>query len=277
MHKTVIHHQTENTSYTEFHSYICTSDNNEAPHFHKNFEIITVLKGSCYLTVSDREYHLKEGDAAFILSFLIHSFRIEDGASVRSTTLSEALILTLSLALEGHIPETPVFVPSKPTYDYFCGQLQALFGENSGMQKRITPPAKRLKVKGLLYSIEGDFIEQVTLQKINDTENVTMTVLRYVADNFKNNISLHDIAQNTGYNYQYLSRTFNGMLGINFKKLLNQYRMEHAYYALQDTNHSITEIAFNSGFQSIRSFNRVCFEIFGCSPKELRKRERRIR
>lgn len=276
MNRTLIHHQTENTYMSEFHSYICTPHDNESLHFHKNFETIIVLSGKCYVSVAGIDYELKAGQAALIIPFQVHRFQISDGAHVRCTNFKESLILTLSRPMEGKIPESPIFTPSLPTYDYFCGQLTSLFGDDSGMQKRINPPAKRMKVKGILYSIESEFLEQVTLHKIKDMENITMTVLRYVADNFKNDISLHDIAQNTGYNYQYLSRTFNCMLGINFKKLLNQYRMEHAYYALQDTDLPVTVIAFDSGFQSIRSFNRVCFETFGCSPKELRKRERRI-
>ncbi len=276
MKPTLVHHQTENTYISEFHSYICYSRKNSAPHFHKNFEVIVILKGSCRISVAGQEYELNEGQAAFILPFQIHSFQIIDGALVRSTTIHESLILTLARALDGSIPETPVFTPTQPTYNYFCGQIDTLFREDSGMLKRITPPAKRIKVKGILYSIESEFLEQVNLHRMKDTENITMTVLRYITDNFKNNISLHDIAQSTGYNYQYLSRTFNSMMGINFKKLLNQYRMEYAYYALQDTDQPITVIALESGFQSIRSFNKVCIDTFGCSPRELRKIERNI-
>ena len=271
----LIRHQTENTYHSEFHSYICNPSENITPHFHKNFELVVVQKGSCRIFVAGEEYELKEGQAAFILPFQIHGMSV-DGAIVRSTTIREGLILTLARAIAGNAPETPVFTPSPATYTYFCSQLHALFGENSGMQQRINPPSKRIKVKGILYAIESEFLEQATLYKIKDSENITMVVLRYIEENFKNDISLRDIAANTGYNYQYLSRVFNYRIGINFKKLLNLYRMQHACYAIQDTNLPMTLIATDSGFQSIRSFNKVCVERFGCSPKELRKRGRKI-
>ena len=47
--------------------------------------------------------------------------------------------------------------------------------------------------------------------------------------------------------------------------------IEHAYALLQDTDMSISEICFESGFQSIRSFNQVCRETYGMSPKELKR------
>ncbi|MPZ71465.1 MAG: 3-methyladenine DNA glycosylase 2, partial [Actinobacteria bacterium] len=42
-----------------------------------------------------------------------------------------------------------------------------------------------------------------------------------------------------------------------------------------DTDLTITEIAFASGFGSVRQFNRACLEIFRGTPRELRARRRR--
>ena len=47
--------------------------------------------------------------------------------------------------------------------------------------------------------------------------------------------------------------------------------MNHAYAILQDTSLPINQIAYESGFKSIRNFNQVCHEMFGKSPKEVRK------
>ena len=276
MKRSLVQHQIKNTYISEFHSFICENEEICDPHFHKNFEIIVVIKGECQISVANKSYRLKQGQAAFIMPFQIHSFQIERGASLRCTTLREALILTLSRVLDGNIPQTPIFTPSPETFDYFCRQSLMLFGRDSGMQKRISPPAKRIKTKGILYSIESEFLEQASFSKTRDTEKIVTRVLEYVAENFRNNISLRDIAVSTGYNYQYLSRTFNYTMGMKFKKLLNEYRLEHALYILYDTDRPITEIAFKSGFQSVRSFNKVCLEVFGCSPTELRKRDEKI-
>ena len=43
---------------------------------------------------------------------------------------------------------------------------------------------------------------------------------------------------------------------------------------LQETSLPITQVAFESGFQSLRSFNHVCISIFGQTPTELRRRAR---
>ena len=276
MKNSLAHHLSEHTYIYEFHTHVCNVRTKSTPNFHKNLELIVVLKGKCALTVSDKMYNISEGEAALIMPYEVHNFKVSEGGYISCTTFNESLVNTLYKTIKEHRPETPVFTPSRSTFAYFAEQMYEIFGNNSGELKLITPPSKRLKVKGILYSLESEFLEQVPLVKANDYETITTTVLKYISENFKENISLKDIAANIGYNYQYISRTFNGMMGMNFKKLLNMYRMEHALYVLRNTDRPITEIAYESGFQSVRSFYRVCLEMYGYSPIDLRKRERKM-
>ena len=273
--KSYVKHQIEHTFSAEFSSYVCDSGCSEL-HFHKNYEVIVVIRGECFCEVGGQEYTLTGGDAVFILPFQTHKFTVKNGGAVRCTTFHEHINLTLSRTIDGNIPTPPVFRPSKNALDFHLTQMDKLFGSDSGMLKRITPPAKRIQVKGTLYILEGEFLEQTTLVHTQGEEAITMTVVKHVSENFRSDISLADVAKATGYNYQYLSRTFNQILGINFKSLLNQFRMEYAFCMLQDTELPISEIAFDSGFQSIRTFNHVCKEIFGKSPKELRTENRQL-
>ena len=259
----------------ELHSHVCNMNTRSTPNFHRNLELLVVLDGTCKLFVSNSSYEMKAGEAAFVMPFQIHHFIVGDNSHIICTTFHESLINSMHEIIVGARPNTPVFTPSKSTYDYFCYQNHELFGKNSGEIRSIEPEAKRLKVKGLLYSLESEFIEQATFDRIDDFECVTTTILNYISENFKDDITLKDIAANTGYNYQYVSRTFNSMMGMNFKQVLNLHRMEHAFRALKRTDRSIIDIAYDSGFQSVRSFYRVCLELYGCSPAELRKRERR--
>lgn len=72
--------------------------------------------------------------------------------------MHEHVILKLSQFLERKVPDTQVFRPEDGIFDFFCEQMQLLFGEDSGYLKRIEPPSKRIKTKGLLYIIESEFL-----------------------------------------------------------------------------------------------------------------------
>jgi AraC-like DNA-binding protein len=273
------YHKFAHSFNAEFCSYVCGCDTvgiAQDLHFHKNYELLVVQRGFCTCTVNNTEYRLSQGEAIFILPFQSHRFSVAEDSEVRCTAFHEHIILTLSQTLNGRRPSPPVFRPSEEIFRFFTSQMQLLFGEDSGMLERITPPAKRIRVKGALYVIESEFLDQTELIQTQGETAVTMAVVAYVSKNYNREISLADVAHEIGYNYQYLSRTFNKILGCNFKSLLNQYRMEHAFTLLQDTELPFSRIAYESGFQSIRSFNNTCKKIFGRTPGELRSENRSL-
>ena len=240
-------------------------------HFHNRVEIIIVEKGSCEFIISKNEYHATEGQAIFICPFQIHAFNVGKSSSVRQIILDDALILTTLNILEGRVPTHPIFNVDPSVLKLTLEKLSEFFGKSSGPIKRITPLSTRISVKGMLYMLCGELLSQTSLSESKKPNDLAIEIIEYISKNFRKDISLHDIAKQRGYNYQYISRTFNRTMNIPFKKVLNQYRMQYAYYALQDTNLPISTVCFESGFQSIRSFNDACIEIFGMTPKELRR------
>ena len=266
-------YQTQNMFESEFST--CVHEYEKygyvAPHFHKSFEIITVISGSCKCSINGIEYTLGEKDSVFISPFDIHTFSLDENSSARRITFHEHLILTFSQALDGRKPISPIFRVKEKNVDFFLLLTDTLFGKEKEHFSRITPYHRRIQTKSLLYLICGDFMSLAEFVSAPSTDNISIGIAKYISKNFKNNITLHDVANEMGYNYQYLSRMFNKVLKVNFKKMLNQYRIEHAFALLQDTNMPISRVCFESGFQSIRSFNQVCLDTFGKTPKDLRK------
>ena len=265
-------HDIENTTTYEF----CTDlsahipENESTLHFHKNFEILLVTKGTCRCEVGSETVTLHEGEAAFIVPFQIHAFCVSEGSEVRRVTLHDHLIWSLASALEEKKPATARFVPSPLVSQFFLRQIEALFG-SAPVQIRRIPAEQRMMVKGCLYILGNEFLNQAKLLPLRSADTVMIDVVQYVSEHFKSDISLQDIAAEKGYSYHYLSRTFNKIFGIGFKTLLNQYRIEYAYFMLQDTHLPVAEIAFESGFQSIRSLDHVCKQVYGRTPSEMRK------
>ncbi len=271
-----IYHQIEQTSQQEFY-YGVFGERSACPskHIHKNYEALLVIKGTANCVIEDKEYALKMGDLVFVSPFQAHSFSVADGGKVICVDIHEHIILTLSQIIEQKRLSNPVFSLREADSKRFSDELLSIFGEQEVAYRRISPVYLRLRVKGIFYNLLSVVLERGEWVALSAANTVVIDVLQYMSENFRNDISLHDIARDKGYNYQYLSRTFNKVVGINFKKLLNQYRMEYAYSRLQDTNDPFSQIAFESGFQSIRSFNHMCKMIYGKSPLELRREQRR--
>lgn len=270
-----IFHEIEQTNTNEFF-YGVYKDSALCPHhhFHKNYEIIIITegKGSCIL--GEKRYDMNKGNFVFVSPFQPHSFTVEEGGTVLCLNFHEHMILTVSQIIERKRLTNAVFTVSDREFDLFIKDIRAAFGDGIFRTRRLHPQALRIKMKGILYYMLAKTVEEGDWVSLPTADTVIIDVIQYISDNFMNDISLKDIARDRGYNYQYLSRTFNQTLGINFKKLLNQYRMEYAFARIQDTNLPLSQIAFESGFQSIRSFDHVCRAVYHRSPQELRREQR---
>lgn len=85
-------------------------------------------------------------------------------------------------------------------------------------------------------------------------------------------INLAEVARHCGVSEGHLSRIFHHATGLTFREYLTQVRIEHAKALLMGTGKSVTEIAYDSGFQSLSQFHRVFRKIHGASPGEMRSK-----
>ena len=265
-------HDIENTIEIEFSSEIIRGEGSLETHFHKNFEIITQEKGSCTVSVNGVSHTVSEGQAVIILPFLVHSISLQKEAVIRRTTVGENLGLAFVATDGKKIPRSPIFTPSVSSMRFYSDTMRREFGEKASKYFRVSPPYKRLIVKSMIYLLCSEFmaVSDYLPESAVYSNDLIEQMTKYVTDNYRENISLESMAKEFGYNPQYLSRKLNNTFGINFKRLLNQHRINYAFRLIQDTDLHYSQIAFESGFGSVRTFNQVCIDTFGLTPKELR-------
>jgi AraC family transcriptional regulator, regulatory protein of adaptative response / DNA-3-methyladenine glycosylase II len=83
-----------------------------------------------------------------------------------------------------------------------------------------------------------------------------------------------DLGARLGVSARHLRRLFTVHLGVTPDGLARSARVHFARRLLDDTDLSVTEIAFAAGFGSLRQFNRACLEVFREPPRRLRARRR---
>jgi AraC family transcriptional regulator of adaptative response / DNA-3-methyladenine glycosylase II len=84
-----------------------------------------------------------------------------------------------------------------------------------------------------------------------------------------------DLARRLGVSARHLRRLFAEHVGTTPDRLGRSNRTHFARRLLDDTDLTVTDIAWASGFGSLRQLNRACREVFRASPTELRARRRR--
>ncbi len=81
------------------------------------------------------------------------------------------------------------------------------------------------------------------------------------------------LARVSGVSQAHFARSFKEAFGVPPHRYLLTRRLERATALLRDTDNSITEIAFQTGWNSLGTFGRTFRDVIGVSPSELRARE----
>jgi transcriptional regulator GlxA family with amidase domain len=82
------------------------------------------------------------------------------------------------------------------------------------------------------------------------------------------------LAQVSGVSAAHFARSFKQAFGVPPHRYLLTRRIERATALLRDTDLAITEIAFQTGWESLGTFGRTFRDITGESPRAIRERAR---
>lgn len=228
---------------------------NFSAHLHRCFEIIIILSGQMNVNVDNKTFLLEKNQAVLIFPNQIHSLSSQESEHILCI-FSPDLIKAYSNKTNGKVPVNCTFTP-----DSFLINALNRFDINSNICKK----------KGLLYLLCGQFDKTalyIPTQKYKD--NLLYKIFAYVEDNFNSDCSLEKLSKQIGYNYSYISRFFKKTVGISFNKYVIHYRLSHACYLLENSEAPILNCALESGFDSIRTFNRNFKLEYGITPENYR-------
>ncbi len=96
-----------------------------------------------------------------------------------------------------------------------------------------------------------------------------------IATGVLNGRSVHALAATLGVSDRHLRRTLGRAVGVSPFRLGLEQRLQTARDLLAGTQHTITRVAYDSGFQSVRRFNAAFRQQYRMSPSEWRERASR--
>ncbi len=101
--------------------------------------------------------------------------------------------------------------------------------------------------------------------------------MRLIADGVVEREGVPGLARRLGYSPRHLTRLLTTELGAGPLALSRAHRAQTARMLLVGTDLPAADVAFSSGFASVRQFNDTIREVFGMPPLELRARRRLAR
>lgn len=255
--------------------FACRCDHLEyTPHIHAQLELLYVTKGAMDVTVGDRSEHLHAGDLAVVFPHCPHRFCMlpEPGQ-----TEEEIIVLVIHPNLTGDYAEQIIsYLPDKPFVQRdvmapdMVNAIEQLLSYSQLLYPERFHPSIVKSYAQLLMARLWPFLE-VSPNVNAPLNNATYQAAQYMMHHFKEPISLESTAAHLGISKRQLSRLFSETIHIGFHEYLLDLRCEYAKGLLSHTEAPITDVAFQAGFESQRTFNRAFRDFYNMTPREYRK------
>ncbi len=242
-------------------------DINSPTHINSELEVVFVEKGAVNITCDGILETVNSGEAMLILPYRLHSFEPSEGASAR--------VLMFSLSIVGDFHETYrtksyesfKFVPDNGVKDFIYYSLDKCREQND-----------IFIIKALFYTLVSSFstCNKGQLHEVNVGTDIAHRIMEYIYDHLGETLTLSQLATALGINKAAFSHIFEDYIGMPFKKFLNTLRMQKAMVLLEKGDRTVTEISYECGFGSLRTFNRVFASYMNCTPSDFRKKRKGI-
>ena len=257
-------------------------------HWHDGPELSVVVEGQMDYLVNDKRYRMEVGDCVFANSWAMHSGRAVDGGGCRY-----AVVSFLPTAIESD--ESGYF-----SEKYFGGvmdatRLPSMFFKAEAAEE-IAPLCLRLReaicqkkdgweleVKGMLRSLwillrrEAQAYAETQEEDALSVTRIKNSI-RFMDENYKNKISLEDIARTANLSKSEFCRCFKRITRQTPFDYLMDLRIRKSLTVLRMEGHSVTEAALSSGFSGSSYYTSVFRRYMKCTPREyvktVRKKER---
>lgn len=136
-----------------------------------------------------------------------------------------------------------------------------------------------LKIESLLYEILYILLNDFSIKRnanldLKNERNLERLkiITDYIDENYKDNISLDEIADKYQLTKEYLATMFKKYMGITVGTYLKNIRLTSAYRDLMNSDYSINQLAFDNGFPNIKSFINSFKEYYGETPYKYKKK-----
>lgn len=230
-------------------------------HLHSHAELMYMREGKCDTYIDGICYTLEKGDCLFIFPNRIHSFKKGDGDIADVFIVDTSQLPEYRKIFEKKVPVCPHIKKVSSDISNVFSAIHDCDGEYSDQIRW-----------GSLMALVGMLFEKMTFRDISNTENSSFQkLLDYCNNNYKRSITTNDVANDLGLCTSYISHLFKDKLFIGFRQYINSLRINEALMLIDKHEQSLTEIAYEVGFSSIRTFNRVFLESTGLTPTEYKK------
>ena len=257
-------------------------------HFHPELELTLVLKSTGTRFVGDNIGYFSAGDMVLLGSNLPHYWKNDSQFYHAKDKNAEAIIIRFAENFMGQ--EQFTLSEMQELKELFVEAKRGLMIKGSTRKRVKKLMTQMLHQEGLTRLItflqilniisQSEEIDFLTSEGFNchlnpRHENRMNTVYNFLTSRFREKISLYGIAEQAAMNPSAFSRYFKQCTGKSVTEFIQELRLGHACKMLIQTNKNVSEIIYESGFQSQTHFNKLFFKTNRLTPAAYRAKYRK--
>ena len=256
--------------------YTCPIEAENIGIFSRNDYIVHVLSGKKTYKTVNNEWVLEPGQTLYLKkgAELIHQF-FDDEYCMLAFFVSDDLIretyneMKAQAALNASSEASDFTGVSIETSTFLEGYFHSMLHYFRGIDR---PPDQILvlKLKELLITLMSNS-PQLTGYFQNITTNDKPSLRTIMEQNYCFNLKLEDYAELSHRSLSSFKREFREKFNETPGKWLTKRRVDHAANVILNSNMSMTQVAFDAGFEDLSHFSKVFKNQFGMSPIQYKK------
>lgn len=240
-----------------------------SPHLHTDFELIKIEDGELRLTLDGKTVTANKGDAIAVNPEVSHG-------AIPCACKYDCVVFQAQFLKTGNrfsddfingILSHGICVTEKIENAEEKACLNKIFDElkerSCGYEMRVT---------GLTLNFFGEIIKNGDYTRrashLPEKNYKLKKVFEFVRNNYAEQITLEDMAEQAGFSTKYFCEFFKRETGYTPIEYLITYRIERAAKALLSTDDSITRISFDCGFNDTSYFTKTFKRLKGVTPKD---------
>lgn len=253
-------------------------------HYHPELELIYFMKGKTTAVIGEGFREFSEGDLVLLGANFPHVLQEHTQFKKEYPDIKPfGLIIQFTEAFLGNdFFNIPELLPVNKLFERAKRGL--IFNEN--VVKKVTKTLNAMdkmnntrkllslldvlttlsEQKGYEYLTPKNYLSEHTFD-----EQRMQDINQYVFKNFKEPITIHDVASISNMTETSFCRYFKSRTLKTFIRFLNEVRISYACKLLNDDNYSITDACFESGFNNLSYFSRQFKCIMKMSPVQYKQ------
>ncbi len=246
-------------------------------HSHQYNEIYFLQSGKCNVYIDNETYCLEDGSVLFIPAFKEHTFIYPFSQDVKRTVLyisTEQLNWYFNEDFKDEINN--LFINkhlqlSRKSFSNLSNIFEKIQFEKYSLDNMSELLTKAYFFELIIYLIRCQRYTHNINQKTN-LSNITIgEIVNFIENNYSRQLTLPEIAAQFGISESSLTKKIKIFTNMTFKEYLTKTRIEEAKSLLISSEKSITEIAYECGYNNSNFFGDVFKKAVGMSPSSYRK------